>query len=435
LGLRILGIRGFDGYNRVEALAQKVEPTQGHELQIVDFSVAINPQRAEIQYYKNRTSELREMVFRRQRRIFNFPYYSQNGKIFLFVRPEVHGLPMPQTLHEVGGMGYLPQPIVVQAEGGENLERKSIRLLKMMMPSQFGWFVKRRRMSYFPSPDVLMENAHSIFVRLKHAAAEPVFDWEPMDTATLFQRLQGSTAGNADLEIGLYQLYLDESHPVPEWTGAQPRIEDRHVWQMPAPRSLELPQNKSWSRKRWFLPSQPQSWNIGTLDFREASARGSEVSRRQVEAVVAKRHSSHSLTFLPVTRANGEIYVGLITFETPAPQAAGESSRMWTLPTMRLSADEKSLHNGVQYFQQEFEQRFKMKLSSVQSLGGSYQPDADLSTDVIHPYVAEIEDDAFQSGRLGWFSLKKLILNREKLQDGRLLLSLYRLAHAEGLLR
>ena len=145
MGLRILGIRRFDESGKIRALVQKVDEKQGVELQLVDVAAHVtSPRKFEIQYFKNhRSGELREMIARRERRIFTFPYYFAMGKLFVVARPESHGIPMTVPLADVGGTGYLPQPVAIPLANRERPVRKAVQLLREMFPYQLGFWIDK----------------------------------------------------------------------------------------------------------------------------------------------------------------------------------------------------------------------------------------------------------------------------------------------------
>jgi hypothetical protein len=434
MGLRILGLRSFNALNRIRALVEKIEPDQAIELQLADLTALTEPQKLELRYYKNRKfPELREVITRQHKRILAFPYYVDRGELFVLAQQESNRIPPTETMNEASGAGYFPEPIAIEAVRSENLERKFVRLIKRMMPRQFGLRVTRTPSSFYPSPDALGDRANALFIPLRDKLEEGIFDWEPMDAAKLLERAHWTTAGNGIFETNLYLLFLATGQLLPRWSGETIELENGGLTLVPREATLPLEQTKTWSRKRWFLPARPKQWQVMRAEFRELNSGGTAVSDKQAEIAVSAAKNSHLISLLPVRKLHGVLWVGLATGDFPAPQASGESSWQWTLPVMRLPQDQRSITAGLIDLKFRFERQFTAEISSLQSLGSSFRPDSEISADIIHPYVAELQGDVTNS-RLAWFPLETLIANRKQVRDGRLLLSLLRLAHAEGLL-
>lgn len=67
-------------------------------------------------------------------------------------------------------------------------------------------------------------------------------------------------------------------------------------------------------------------------------------------------------------------------------------------------------------------------------LGGKYYPATSASPEVVYPLAVEVDAQSVRCASLSFVPLRALWQRRRQLEDGHLLITMWRLAHALGLL-
>ena len=137
---------------------------------------------------------------------------------------------------------------------------------------------------------------------------------------------------------------------------------------------------------------------------------------------------------LPVLSAGGEIFVGLETRDLPAVQAfTGRScfigNPAWRLPrriTNLVEADAQLTYNLLA--------DFGARALRSWPLGGKYYPATGATPEVVYPLAVEVDAESIKDSALQFVPLRELVARRALIEDGHLLVTLFRLAHALGVI-
>lgn len=389
------------------------------------------PAKFRLRYFKNRRSgETTEMLELTEPHLMTFAYFPDGRSLKVYLRPQAAGLPISDPLAEIGRSGYEPQPVTFSFAENENPRRRVMRVLKTVAPSALHLFPRKFAAEFYPSPDSMLVNSRSLFIRLKAPLHRKIFDWEAWDAANLIQRLEETGAVDGILELNLHHLLQESQTPPPPWAGKQISLKNLDSSRLPqVTYSLRIEPRRNWRTRRWFAPSGSERWEFFSGDIQEVNAQGGPAAKR-MEYAVSRMGSANQISMLPVKKINSRVWVGLKTIDTPVSQMYGEGSVIWALPTWRVYTGETSLKTALKDTSLRFEREFDTPIISVQALGASFRTEPAVSADLIYPYIAEVDPDARFQQRLAWFPLDRVMTKLSEIKDARLLITLYRLEQA-----
>ena len=109
----------------------------------------------------------------------------------------------------------------------------------------------------------------------------------------------------------------------------------------------------------------------------------------------------------------------------PVPQLQEENSQLPAAPAYRLPKEIRNYSELKDYLLKiDF---FGSKILSISKLGEKYFPCPGVTPEQVYPYIVCPDNP---SPELYWVPLKSLFMNSDKLRDGHLLISIFRLSHA-----
>ena len=229
------------------------------------------------------------------------------------------------------------------------------------------------------------------------------------------------------LEIGIYQLLAQLCISPGPWIGEEIALGENHQHNLP---QLEGP----GAQKMVFqLTSRAGSFlRLLRSHFAEVSASGTAIAQVILEYVVPANLSSDTVTTLPYMKCNNEIWIGLEIRDLPAPQILLGSSQIICVPAWRVPRQANHGSSGSEIASTFLQRDFDLDSENVYVLGGAYYPSPGTTPERVYPFAASVST----AGKgLFWIRLQTMIETIRSVRDGHLICSLFRLAHAMGLLK
>jgi hypothetical protein len=244
---------------------------------------------------------------------------------------------------------------------------------------------------------------------------------------------------DARLEINTYQLLLKKGVELGPWIGAEVTLRPQPA----APGvltgeqvSLALrPPERAVFVARGALPRGQTSFlDVFTATVSERDSQGAALHEVQLEVCAPRPLSCNTLSVLPVLSADGQIYVGLETRDLPAVQVFTGRSCFVGNPAWRLQRSVANLDQVEAQLTYNLLADFGARALRSWPLGGKYYPATGMTPEVVYPLAVEVDAACVKDAALQFVPLRELVARRELIEDGHLLIALFRLAHAVGLL-
>ena len=134
------------------------------------------------------------------------------------------------------------------------------------------------------------------------------------------------------------------------------------------------------------------------------------------------------------TFSDGEIFVGLEARDLPAVQRFTGRSCFITNPAWRLPRSVENLDQVEAQIAYSLLANFGARALRSWPLGGKYYPATGATPEAVYPLAVEVDGDSIKDSALQFVPLRELVARRELLEDGHLLIAMFRLAHALGLI-
>lgn len=346
--------------------------------------------------------------------------------------------------------GYLTEPIIVSAPAGDVVAATVKGLLRERGALRHEEVRSiQEGLRYFTSPGGFNERATSYLVELDDPTTRASEGGEVRNDTSFSsagrvrpllatQLLRAAEVGgllDARLELNTYHLLCELGEPLGPWIGAEIPLRGQaeaagllsadDVTAMLAP-----------SERAVFAPCEArvtQFLEVRTAAISEVDAAGEELARTTLEYALPRPTSINTVSALPVLRADGEVYVGLELRELPAVQAFTGRSRLVTNPAWRLPRSVENLEQAAAFLVQQLELSFGARVLRMFPLGGKYYPATGASPEVVYPLAVEVDAESVRCASLSFVPLRALWQRRRQLEDGHLLITMWRLAHALGL--
>ena len=222
----------------------------------------------------------------------------------------------------------------------------------------------------------------------------------------------------ARLELNIYNLLRRLNIPFPQWLGEKITIDE----------SLTI--NISSLNKVVSIKEQPYiPTNQSAQYLRKHRAKFSEnrevLSSNIMEFVTPEKLSNNTLLALPVVRTGIEINIGIELRNLPSPQLINGNSSIAAAPAWRLTNEIKTFKDVENFlWQLDF---FGAKVKSINRLGEKYFPSIGITPEQVYPYVVQLDKC---TENLYWISLKEIYNNMELIEDGHLLVAVFRLTNS-----
>jgi len=414
-------------------------------------------------YQHQETGRCIELVERPNPVVDLIPWFRADGRVFVigkqgFPRPLVCAAWDSPNLDNAHVAGYLTEPLTAICPVPQNTPLTP-EMLQSLLAQRAGIPASSVRaleegLQYFTSPGGLNERVTSYLIELMASGGEAgVWRRFPDETPnyTAFssagrvrpllatQLLRAAQVGgllDARLELNTYHLLRLLGEPLGPWIGAEIELreqgraegllseEDVPRVLSPPPRAVFVPRLQQESR---FL-------EVRTAEILEMDTAGQLLASTTLEHASPRPTSTNTLSALPVLRVEGEVFVGLELRDLPAVQAFTGRSRFATNPAWRLPRSVQDLDQVEPWLAQQLAMQFGGRLLRVWPLGGKYYPAPGATSEVVYPLAAEVDAQSVWHTALSFLPLRPLLRQRFLIEDGHLLIALWRLSHAVGLL-
>jgi hypothetical protein len=256
------------------------------------------------------------------------------------------------------------------------------------------------------------------------------------------QLLRAAAVGgllDARLELNTYHLLRELGEPFGPWIGADITLREQSAANGllsadDVTTMLTSRESAAFSPPESGDASDARFLEVRIAEASEIDARGQVLGRATLEYAVPRPTSSNTLSALPVLRAAGQLYVGLELRELPAVQAFTGRSRFTANPAWRLPRSVENLAQAEAFLIQQLSLHFGARALRTWPLGGKYYPATGATPEVVYPLLVEVDGQSVQYSTLSFVPLAALWQGRRQIEDGHLLIAMWRLAHAAGLL-
>lgn len=420
------------------------------------------PQFLRLSVYEHRETGQRVELVERPNPVIDFVPWFRNhpdGRVFVLAK---QGYPRPlvtesssPNLDGAHVAGYLTETITA-ASPAESLSQEGLIHLLTTRTNFSKECVRGLTdgLRYFTSPGGVNERVNAYLVELFAARApslltlrEEVANYTAFSSAGLVrpllctQLLRAAEVGgllDARLELNVYHLLTQLGEALGPWIGAELALRDQ---ESPPAGCLggddEVAAVLALQAGAAFLPSASQKTNfleVRTAEITEINAQAESLAKTKLEYVIPRSLSTNTLSVLPVLRVRGEVFVGLELRDLPAVQVFSGHSRFVTNPAWRLPKAIVNLNQAEAFLTQQLAMQFGARLLRAWPLGGKYYPAPGVTKEVVYPMVAELDGASIQHTSLSFVPLRALLSQRCAIEDGHLLIGLFRLAHAASVL-
>lgn len=442
-------------------VGEKVGDRQG-----VHFDLALSPQPAPrflaLHHLLHReTEQAYELASRPHPVIDLVPWFRRGERVFIvgrqgYPRPLVGAAADSPNLDGASVAGYMSEPISAMSDEPD----AGLAQVRAVLQERAGIapaYVRGSALSlrYFTSPGGLNERVTAQLVELtlpREPAALPWVDEAPNYSAfasagrvralLATQLLRAAQVGgllDARLEMNTYQLLLQQGVPLGPWIGA-----DISLRSQPAAAGVltgeQVTQALRPPARAVYTPAAPPEraeasfLSVYAAAVTERDRDGNALHQASLEVCAPRALSCNTLSVLPVLCAGGEVYVGLETRDLPAVQVFTGRSCFVANPAWRLPRRIENLDQAEAQLAYNLYADFGVRVLRSWPLGGKYYPATGVTPEVVYPMAVEVDAAALQEAALQFVPLRDLVAQRALIEDGHLLVALFRLAHALGIL-
>jgi hypothetical protein len=387
-----------------------------------------------------------ELVRRPHETVDLLPWLEREGRLTVvarqaFPRPVVNARTGSVGPHAVSVSGHIAEPVTAVASRGAS-EAEVLALLRERVGAE-GPVELGPELRFFPSPGGVSERVRARLVRLTDFTARPTPNTTPFASAGTLREVEphqvlraGQVGGlfDARLELLVYRLLLARGERLQPWIGAEARLETADGAAPPAdavgPALRPGATGAGWRR----VEAPPAFLEVRAGEFVEESAEGEALGVARLEYVVPRTRSVHTASVLPAYRAaGGEVVVGLEHRDLPAVGEHGPCSLLAACPAWRLPAGVEEDAGRVEaWLRERLAEDFGVEARGLWPLGGRYFPTAGVTPEVVYPHLCAVRPGARGGRDLTWVPLAALLAEADAVQDGHLLVALFRAAHALG---
>jgi len=423
-------------------VGEKVSAGDGVLLAEERLSASV-PDFLQIRFYRqSSTGRVFELAERPHPTVDLIPWFvSDSDQLFViakkdFPRPIVNAERDAPNLNRAGFSGYITEPIsaIIRPDAGigDLLEERAGLNGKSVTEIS-------EPQVYFTSPGGINEIVESRLVRIDGWDASPhlIENYTRFRSAgtvremDALQVLRASHVGgmfDARLELNIYRLLRKLGRSAGSWIGAAIAPKTRSI-------SFEVSEDLTIGDAIDFEVidgASPVFLDHRRAVFSETDAAGERISSSELEYVVPRTLTKHTVSGMPFARTDSGIFVGIEIRDLPAPQHYFGNSRLACVPAWRLP---RSVHHKFDlepFVRSRFPIDFRVSPATVSELGGAYFTSAGLTPEIVYPLAVEIE--AVEAGsELQFIRIERLLAIQKELRDAHLLIALNRLGHALGL--
>ena len=432
-------------------VGEKVRAGSGVELFERQRRTISAPNFLSLRAYRHEASgQIMELVERPHQTIDVVPWFERADQLFVFAkkdfpRPVVNARADQPRLNSATFSGYITEPISAIVDSAGDGEEEVRRVLRERAGFEAEDVVDiGGQFSYYTSPGGVNELVVSRLVEVRPRQTPFSFpNYTPFTDAGSVRELDATQVlrachvggmFDARLEINIYRLLRELGRKHGPWIGAPIDLSVQHGAPAPsAPAQLiEPPAHAAFSRPT--LLSEPQFLSLREGSFAERDGEGRILAEARFEYVSPRRLSDSTLVVLPVVRTEQGVLVGIEGRDLPAVQSFSGSSSIAVAPAWRLPLTVKHQSDLLPFLKGALARDWNLRASRAWELGGPYFPTSGVTPEVVYPYVSEVTPVEALDSALRFIHMDEITGKVSLLQDAHLLIAIYRLAHALGVL-
>lgn len=427
------------------AIVEKTPP--GRSLRLGERSVARRADgylRLE-SFRNNETGAVYDMVSRPGEVMDCLPYYAKDGTLYVaakngYPRPLVNVVPRgTAALDGKVFSGHLVELVAMANVRSEKDIRTGLLKKAGLWPDQIRKV--EPALTYYPAPGLANERVSSLLIELDQSKIDSKNGilFEPSAAVSGFsasgdvrlyraqELLRSAQVGilpEARLELNVYALMRK--------TGCEPEAWLDGIMEKPSPSSFEPADAASLFRaasRRLFTPQSEPGGYLTLLRslFEERSAE-TRLAAQELEFVLPARASANAGVVFPLAQTEkGELCLGLMEIDLPAPQAREGDSRIFVAPIYRLPF-------GTEHFWQAetfIAKKLGCRRRQLRRLGEGFYSSIGMTPEKLYPYAAAVDPSKIGE-KLSFVRLTDFFAHLEKWRDAPLLIGGLRAIHALG---
>jgi len=403
---------------------------------------------------------------------------------------DVAASPRTTDLDGARAAGYLAEPLTAMVPQTDSLPQgEALRALwreRAGLPEH--WLRgSEPGLRYFTSPGGLNERVSSLFIALGFREAELSVDGlpplpdaapnlgrfagagrvRPLLATQLLRAAQVGGLLDARLELNVYELFARLAGKAGEaeavvalrlqlgpWIGAELALRSQRATSAierallrpgrTAERALDdidavlQPESRAVFQPQAAQPGARSSFlRIERFQIHEHTADGQILAGDTLECALPSPTSCNTLSVLPVLSLGErpeDVYVGIELRDLPAVQAFTGRSRFATNPAWRLPHSITDLTQAEAWLGLQLRLQFGLRTLRSAPLGGKYYPAVGATPEQVYPMLVEVDAQSAAESSLSFIPLRELWRRRHLIEDGHLLIAMWRGAHALSVL-
>ncbi len=415
---------------KILTIGEKVNEDEGVKI-YEKRSLSKDSSYLKIKYMQNKdTKEVLQIIERPFPVIDVIPYFKNENKLYIvsrkgYPRGIINANLETPHLRDVYSGGYVNEPLVTTTNQSEIASLKKLIVEKYKLIKKIDLNDIHVENSYYSSEGLIAEKISPYFVNIGQKYNNISGHLTYTEAGHALRAFQVGGAFDSRLEINIYRLLKYNNLSFEEWIGDTISLKE-----IPLPKLSNVFSFEGMKKKQsWVSTKQKVDYaDVKVGEFLEINSRGFTVNTYPLEYVLPKHVSHHTVSFIPVFKSNGEIYVGLEVRDLPIPQIFNKNSILPTVPAYRIPKDKSTMTLAREYSTHQLEKDFKVKINNISPLGSDYRVSMGITPEIVYPFVVEV--NPLKNNRLHWISLKQLLDNEDKIQSAHLLTSLFRLYHS-----
>lgn len=292
---------------------------------------------------------------------------------------------------------------------------------------------------YYPSPGGVAERVESTFVQIKPSFVQAAVGArsgfstsgrvQAIEAEQLLRAAQVGGLSDARLELNVYELLRRTGLSFGPWIGESIVLSEAAGPAHVADAAALLTRKK----RRRFAPASAGAkrfLSVTCREFEERNSEGKTVARQKLEYVMPLPFTAVTASIILLRKHAGTVFVGLDDDDLPAAQSFEGNSALLVTPAFRLPDAVDGISQARSYLRERLLAEHGVRLGEIAPLGGKYYPSPGATPEVVHPFYAEITEEAPAAHPLIWTPLRELLNEPRLLREGHLRIAAFRAAHA-----
>lgn len=372
------------------------------------------------------------------------PHFKRDGKRFIYLLKDVERPALVRYMNlssfkfAVYG-GFASDSIAQVTKAGRDPVEGLIETLarKASIPNAAFSQAKVRSLArYFPSPGGTNEQVDTFLIDLNGCEHERQLDSTKVQALELNQLLASIREGaipNPKLEVATYALARAYKEPLTSWGWSALGRTAQDLSRLK--RNARFHPYESSAVSVTFEPSIEDSHFIAIESVRSTSVYADgRRSTKEWEFVKPKDFSVDTASVIPYAiDSKGKAWIGLERRWMESFHARGISPETRVIPAWRLPKQLKLKKNITPFLSEKLASDFGIQVLGLTPIGAGYFPSSGNMIERVAPYAAEVDANA-TSSLLEFVPIEALLAKIDRVPDLHTRVSVYRLAHALGVL-